>query len=77
MRGFICKLLDMTHAQWMCRNFSKHHHVHGTLQLKTRKEIYAAIENHLNRGIDIIYYKSRCLLEIDPQELFQMKTVSQ
>ncbi len=77
MKGFIGMMLDMTHAQWMCRNFSKHHHTHGSLQVKTRREIHAEIERQLEVGLDTIPEESRCLLEIDTRNLFQLRTSGQ
>ena len=67
----------MTHVQWICRNFSKHHHAQGTLEVKTRKEIHAVIKDHLNQGMDTIPKESWCLLEIDPQDLIQMQMEGQ
>ncbi len=72
MKGSIGMMLDMTHAQWMCRNFSKHHHTHGSLQVKTRREIHTDIERQLDMGLNTIPKESRYLLEIDTRNLFQL-----
>ena len=34
MKGLVSKLLEMTHAQWIFRCISKHHHTKGSLVMK-------------------------------------------
>ncbi len=77
MKGFIGMMLGMTHTQCMYRNFSKHHHAHGSLQLKKRREIHTEIERQLDKGLDTLPKESRCLLEIDTCDLFQLRTTGQ
>ena len=51
MKGFIGKLVSMTHAQWIYRNILKHHHEHGTKHLESREMILTEIEKMLEMGM--------------------------
>jgi hypothetical protein len=53
MKGLIGKLVSMTHAQWIYRNISKHHHdhEHGTKHLESREMILMKIEKMLEMGM--------------------------
>jgi hypothetical protein len=43
MRAFITKILDISHGQWMYRNFSLHNKTRGHLQLQRQTEVLAEI----------------------------------
>ena len=68
-RGFLDKLLSLTHTQWICRNLTKHHRTQGTKALASREEILKEIEHQLNLGSDGLSSDARCLLEIPTDEL--------
>ena len=70
MTGFIGKLVAMTHAQWIYRNISKHHHEHGTKHLETKAMILTEIERMLETGIQDIPQECACLLEVSPEDLY-------
>ena len=70
MRGFINKLLEISHSQWIYRNLTKHHASQGTIALKAREDLMKEVERQLNMGLDYLPPESRCLLEIDPADLF-------
>ena len=70
MRGFISKLLKISHLQWIYRNLTKHHISQGTIALKAREDLMKEVEQQLNMGLNYLPPESRCLLEIDPADLF-------
>jgi len=74
MKGLIDQLLQLTHAQWIFRNITKHHHSNGTIKLAEREEVLSEIEKQLDLGIDVLPEESKFLLEIPPQELYSMRT---
>ena len=37
MGGFIGKLIDLTHPQWIFRNITKHHNTNGTIKLDVKQ----------------------------------------
>ena len=39
MRGFITKLLKISHSQWIYWNLTKHHASQGTITLKAREDL--------------------------------------
>ena len=47
MKGFVGKLLEMTHSQWIFRCISKHHHTKGTLVLASKEELMGEIKRQL------------------------------
>ena len=69
MKGFVGKLLAMTHSQWIFRCISKHHHTQGSLVLASKKELVGEIERQLEMGVDAIAEEDRWMLEIDMEEL--------
>ena len=73
-RGFLDKLLSLTHTQWICRNLTKHHRTKGTKALASREEILKEIEHQLCLGSDGLSHDARCLLEIPAEELYGKPT---
>ncbi|KAL3760545.1 hypothetical protein ACHAWU_009506 [Discostella pseudostelligera] len=69
MRGFITRVLQMTHAQWLLRNFMLHDYRSGFLQLKRRVDILYRIEELSHTQDHEIPAESRFLLEIDTNQL--------
>ena len=74
MRGFISKILEISHSQWIFRNLTKHHHTNGTISLAAREEVLREVERQLDLGLTGLPDKSKCLLEIDQMELYQRST---
>ena len=72
LKGFVGRLLEMTHSQWIFRCISKHHHTNGALALKSREEVLARIEQQLDKGIEGLPTKDQWLLEIEAFELRDM-----
>ena len=70
MRGFITKLLEISHSQWIYRNLTKHHASQGKIALKAREDLMREVERQLDLGLNNLPPESRCLLEIDPADLF-------
>ena len=44
MKTFITKILEITHAQWICRNLTKHHHTKGAKLLHRKEAVLEEIE---------------------------------
>ena len=69
MKGFVSQLLSITHAQWIFRCITKHHHTNGTNALKSRQEVLTKIEQQLDKGLEGLPPKDQWLLEINPDKL--------
>ena len=69
MKGFVSQLLSITHAQWIFRCITKHHHTNGTNALKSRQEVLTKIEQQLDKGLEGLPPEDQWLLEINPHEL--------
>ena len=57
----------MTHAQWIYRNISKHHHEHGTKHLESREMILTEIEKG---NMQDLPQECACLLDVNPDDLY-------
>ena len=68
-KGFIGKLLEISHGQWICRNLTKHHRTKGASVLQTKTDIMRETERQLNLGLESLPPEASCLLEIDPLAL--------
>ena len=69
MCGFISKILEVTHTQWICRNITKHHHTKGSAIRSAKEHALREIEKNLDKGIDSLAPECQCLLEIPEDEL--------
>jgi hypothetical protein len=69
MCGFISRLLNITHSQWLLRNFSLHDRVAGSRRIKERAEMLAHIEDLQTTDPNRVPDHSRFLLEIDMTRL--------
>jgi hypothetical protein len=69
MKGFITRLLHISHSQWLFRNFTLHDRVHGYRSLKDRAEVALCIEVLCHTDPNRIPEHSRFLLEIDTERL--------
>jgi hypothetical protein len=48
MKQFIQRLVEISHAQWLYRNFTLHHYVKGYLRQRTENDINCEVEILLN-----------------------------
>ena len=62
--------MEVSHAQWIYRNLTKHHATNGTIALQAREDLMREVERQLDMGLNNLPPESRCLLEINPAELF-------
>ena len=69
MRGFITRLIHISHSQWLFRNFTLHDRLHGYRNLKDRAEVALRIEILSHTDPDRIPEHSRFLLDIDTERL--------
>ena len=68
-KQFISKLLQITHSQWIFRNFSLHDRTHGYLQNKKADEILQLINKLSDIALEEIPDDCRFLLKINLYEL--------
>ena len=64
-RAFIYQLLQISHAQWLYRNFTLHHRTRGYLATKARLEILQKISDLASVQASDIPESSQFLLEIN------------
>ena len=69
MRGFITRLIHISHSQWLFLNFTLHDRLHGYRNLKDRAEVALRIEILSHTDLDRIPEHSRFLLDIDTERL--------
>lgn len=77
MRGFITKILHMTHAQWLLRNFMLHDYKLGYLTVKNRIGLLHQIDRLSHTQVHEVPEESRFLLEIDINHLAHGHTEDQ
>ena len=77
MRGFITRLIHISHSQWLFRNFTLHDRLHGYRNLKDRAEVALRIEILSHTDPDRIPEHSRFLLDIDTERLAKSDFVTQ
>ena len=65
MQGFINRLLNISHSQWLLRNFTLHDRQYGFKRTKDRAEVLLRIEELMHTDPNRIPEHSRFLLEID------------
>jgi hypothetical protein len=70
MKKFISQLLQISHSQWMFRNFVLHDRVRGYLRLQERRSVLQEIDRLVDCDPDDIPRESRFLLEMDFQTLY-------
>ena len=70
MKGFVGKLLEMAHTQWIFRCITKHHRTKGTKTLANQRAVLSAIEKQLDMGIVSLPSEDQWMLKIDQDELF-------
>jgi hypothetical protein len=70
MKHFIGKLLQISHSQWLYRNFTLHDKTRGYLRLQQRKETLKEVDHLLDTNPDDIPKESQYLLELDFTSLY-------
>ena len=65
MKGFVGKLLEMAHTQWIFRCITKHHKTKGTKTLANRWAVLRAIENQFEMGLASLPPEDQWMLEIN------------
>lgn len=63
------KLLEMTHGQWLVRNFLIHDKVAGMLALEKKEELQIAIEEQQAMGLEGLAEEDKYLMEISLDDL--------
>ena len=64
-KAFVTKLLNITHGQWMYRNFSLHNKSQGHLQLTQQAEVLSEIATLAASRPEDIPREGRFLLEVE------------
>jgi len=63
------KLMEVTHGQWLVRNFLIHDNVSGMLALEKKEDLQIAIEEDQAMGLDGLSEEDRYLMEINLDDL--------
>ena len=61
--------MEVTHGQWLVRNFLIHDNVSGMLALERREDLQIAIEEQQKMGLDGLSEEDRYLMEINLDDL--------
>lgn len=69
MKGFVCKLIEMTHKQWIFCCVTKHHMTKGTRALANQQDLLNAIEEQLKMGAKSLAPEDQWMLELDQNEI--------
>ncbi len=64
MIQFTRLLIDISHAQWLYKNFTLHHYTKGYLRQRTERDVRREVENLANTGPTDIPKESWYLLDI-------------
>jgi hypothetical protein len=75
MKHFIQRLVEISHAQWLYRNFTLHHYAKGYLHQRTVHKISRDVELLVGTRSSDIPRESRYLLEIPQQPLHSLLPV--
>jgi hypothetical protein len=70
MRAFISHLLQMSHSQWIFRNYTLHDKQRGYLCLRLRSDILREIQELLETPLSGVPLESRYLLELDHSSMY-------
>ena len=57
--------MEVTHGQWLVRNFLIHDNVSGMLALERKEDLQIAIEEQQEMGLDGLSEEDRYLMEIN------------
>ena len=69
MIGFVIRLLEITHGQWLYRNVQVHDDVSGVNATLRKEELMREIEKQLELGTEGLPQEDRYLLEINLEDL--------
>ena len=69
MTGFIVKLLEITHGQWIYRNLKVHDEVAGELVTKRKEELQLEIERQMELGEDGLLRADMFLADVNLSDL--------
>ena len=69
LKGFVGKLLELTHSQWIYRCITKHHKTKGTKVLAAREDLFQEIKRLLDVGTEGVAPEDKWMLEVDIQQL--------
>ena len=61
--------MEVTHGQWLVRNFLIHDNVSGMLALERKEDLQIAIEEQQEMGLDGLAEEDRYLMEINLDDL--------
>jgi hypothetical protein len=70
MHGFINRLINISHSQWLLRNFTLHDRQLGFKRMKDRSAVLLQIEELMQTDPNRIPEHSKFLLEIEPNYMF-------
>ena len=76
-KTFVGKILQITHSQWIFRNFMLHNRTLGYLHLTDRLNMIQEIEHLLETREDEVPHDPQFLLEFDIQDISGMNFDSQ
>ena len=76
-RSFVTKLVDISHGQWMYRNFSLHSKTKGHLKLSRQADVLTEIARLSDCRPDDVPAESRFLLEVEVNTLDQKSLAHQ
>mmetsp|Transcript_22570 Transcript_22570/g.32245 ORF Transcript_22570/g.32245 Transcript_22570/m.32245 type:complete len:312 (-) Transcript_22570:282-1217(-) len=68
-QSFSIKLMEMTHGQWLVRNFLIHDKISGMLALERKEELQIAIEEQQEMGLEGLGEEDKYLMEINLEDL--------
>lgn len=68
-RGLSIKLMEMTHSQWLVRNFLIHDNISGMLALERKEDLQIAIEEQQEMGCEGLEEEDMYLMEINLDDL--------
>ena len=71
MKAFISHLLQISHSQWIFRNYTLHDKQRGYLRLRARKEVLREIHELLETPPSEVPPESQYLLELDHSALYK------
>ena len=67
--GLVTRLLEITHGQWIYRNFVVHDHVSGTLATASKEQLMDEIEEQQELGDDGLLDEDKYLAEVNLDSL--------
>jgi hypothetical protein len=75
MVQFACQLVEISHAQWMYRNFTLHHYAKGYLQQQTEQDIGREVDLLADTRLLNLPMECRYLLELPQRPSMSLSSV--